>query len=64
MEVLKLTEYETAEGHRGGEFSPGAKTKTGVFKHNESIGLLTGALVPGQAGTAGTAPARRQAIYI
>ncbi|MGD1105796.1 MAG: TonB family protein [Terracidiphilus sp.] len=51
MEVLKLADYEKSE--TGIEVSSGAETKAGAVKHNGLIGLLTGALASGQAGTAG-----------
>ncbi len=53
MEVLKLTEYESAEGEPGGEFSPEAETKAGAVKHNGSKGLSRDSLASEPSATIG-----------
>ena len=54
MEVLKLAEYETAEGQAGPASSSGAETNAGAVKHNGPIGLFMG--LPASQRPATTGP--------
>jgi periplasmic protein TonB len=53
MEVLKLVDYENSEAGPEAGGGSGTETNAGAVKHNGSMGLSTGALASGQAGTAG-----------
>jgi len=64
MEVLKLAEYETAEGQAGPASNCGAETNAGAVKHNGPIGLFMGLPASQRPATTGPSALMANDLFI